>query len=164
MNMIEFFIEFIKLPSILMLGFFFGVGFVLLSAADALISHGVVKTRREAINLMGYPKKKENELKEKKTVVDYLIGGIVILLIMIPEAMKMLVSVLYLMLMYMVVKVAQSSYDKTQALAGLIIFIISPIGAYYFYEKTVVKTLYDELVKHLSNFTSLVTYEEEELE
>ena len=157
MNRLDFFIEFIKLPLLLVLGVLLGAAVALFSSADALISHGIVKTRQEAINLMGYPKKRENGLEEKKTVRDYLIGGITICLIMVPEAVMMCVSIFYLMIMYMTFKFNSSPQDKTQALASLIIFIICPIGAYYFYEKTVIKTLYDELVVWLSDHTSIIT-------
>ena len=159
MNRIDFFIEYIKWPSILMLGFFLGVGFILLSAADALISHEIVKTRRDAINLMGYPKKKESKLIEKETIKDFLIGVVVLGLILVPEILKMLISILYLGVVYFIFTLDTSTFDKTQALAALIILIICPIGSYYFYEKTWAKVLYDELVKWLSKHTSIITSE-----
>ena len=96
---------------------------------------------------------------EKKTIKDFLIGVVVLGLILVPEILKMLISILYLGVVYFIFTLDTSTFDKTQALAALIILIICPIGSYYFYEKTWAKVLYDEVVKRLSEHTSIFTHE-----
>jgi len=100
--------------------------------------------------------------KEKTTVKDYVFGFITGFLLIGPEVIKIVISTMYLGTMYAIFQLNPSNLDKTQAQAVLMFILIGPIGAYYFYEKSLLKPCFRWLIDELAEHTSLITSEKEE--
>ena len=95
-----------------------------------------------------------------ETIQNYLVGGVVGLLHLMPEAVKIIFSAFYGVLFWMLITsgdLGSIESDVGQIVAVLII-LITPIGAHYFYSKTIFSELLPELIKWLSQYTS-ITFE-----
>lgn len=97
-------------------------------------------------------------MEETKTVKDYVIGGAGVLLFLIPEMIKMLVSLMYVFVIYAILKLDPSTFDKPMAALCIVALMICPLGAYYFYSKSVASELYEAAVKYLADNSSIFTH------
>lgn len=93
---------------------------------------------------------------EKKPVKDYLIGGVAILMFLIPEIFKMTISAVFFMGIYYIFKIDTSTLTKETASFVLTALMICPIGSYYFYSNSIAKDAYSFIIKLLSEHTSII--------
>ncbi len=103
-------------------------------------------------------------MKKKKNIKDYVVGGIAACLIIWPEVMKISISIFYLWLGYSIFTLDHSTWDRTQALAALIIVMICPLGSYYFYKQSCVSELYTAFTRWISEKTSIINHEDQKEE
>jgi len=94
-------------------------------------------------------------MSEKKTIKDYISGGIAIVLFLVPEVVKITVSAMYLGGLYMLSQVDTSNINEPTASILLISLMICPIGAYYFYSKSIVREVYEDGMKYLAKRSSV---------
>jgi len=93
-----------------------------------------------------------------ETIQNYLVRAIVALLILIPNALKIIMSAFYLVLFWVLVTNRGLGSIETDVgkITAILIILISPIGAYYFYSKTIFSEILPELIKWLSQYTSII--------
>ena len=96
-------------------------------------------------------------MKEDLTLKDYVIGVIATTLALIPEGFKILMSMAYLWITYLMFRADNSNLDKTQAIGVLLIVMLGPYLAYHFYEKSILKDTYRWVVEYLASKTSMFT-------
>lgn len=101
-----------------------------------------------------------------KSIKDYVIAGIAFCALVIPEVLKICLSAFYVILFFLMQHIAETrdpaTLDSTQTILCVFIFLISPIGAYVFYEKTVLPGLYKELLEYLSQTESVLKFKPSE--
>jgi len=101
-------------------------------------------------------------MSEKKTIKDYIIAGITLCLFLVPEVLKWFLMGFYATLFFIVDNIIRntdtSGFGVEQILLIGFIYLLSPIGAYFFYDKTVGPELYKELMEHLSQTESVIKF------
>ena len=76
----------------------------------------------------------------------------------------MFYTVLFFLILNIIENTDTSAFGLEQRLLIGFIFLISPIGAYFFYDKTVVPELYKELTKYLSQTKSVLKFNRKKVE
>ena len=101
-------------------------------------------------------------MSEKKTAKDYVIAGLSFCVIVVPEVLKICMMVFYATLFYLSSNIIENtdtaSFDTSQKLLVGFMLLISPIGAYFFYDKTVIPKVYSEVTKYLSQTKSVLKF------
>ena len=78
-------------------------------------------------------------MSEKKTIENIILTIGVILILIVPEVLKLFLSAGYLYFVYIIYNLDRTNLSDIQALATVFIILIGPIGSYYFYEKSILK-------------------------
>ena len=101
-------------------------------------------------------------MSEKKTIKDYVVAGISFCVIVVPEMLKICLAIFYVVCFFITANIVEktdpSTLDMSQTMLLGFIYLISPIGAYFFYDKTIVPGLYEELTKYLSKTKSVLKF------
>ena len=105
-------------------------------------------------------------MTENKTIKDYILVGITFCLGIVPEALKMCLMVFYAVLFFLMSNIIQntdtSGFGIEQTLLIGFIYLLSPIGAYFFYDKTVLPGVYKELMEYLAQTESVLKFKPSE--